>query len=809
MANGTTGNAPSRSEPGLVGRGEGGRKLIAVLHADIAGYSRLIGQDDAATVRRLERIRRDCIDPSIEKHGGQIVQTAGDSFLAVFDSVHGAVQCAIGLQQEIASHDEAKSQDQRIEYRIGINVGDVIANRTDLHGESVNVAARLQAACTPGGVCVSRIVRDHMRSFPGVDFEVLGHLTLKNIASPVEAFQWLPPALRSASPTLIRDAPAPATTASPRRDRRVSRWLIGGGFAVAIVAVLSLAGAWNAGWFVQLPAAPRLSIIVLPFQNLNSDSGEDYLADAITTDLTGELSNVPGSFVIARDTAYSYKGKPVDARTLGGELGVRYVLEGTVRKLGDTLRVNALLVAAATGANVWSDRFDVPVSNIGTGQEEIVEHLSGALGVELVQAEAARSIRERPNNPDAFDLVLRARSLFFQPANDQQMSAMLDLYERAIRLDPSSVPALTGLVRTLLNAQNLRPDGMKDMLERTGDLLARARTIEPENEDVLTFTAFWWGMHQWRCAETIEAARRAIRTFPNGYFAHRLLGGCLNQIGKPDLAVPEIEAALRLSPHSPYRFVDYSQMGTALMLLGRYDEAIEWEQRALADTPQQIGRANRLQFIAIAQTLLGHVDEAHRMRAEIDHAWPWGTVRSFIWWPLPQAIATRIASFRDALRVVGTRDHAEEDADFGVASDNVVHQTIWGHTPTTVQGAITIRTPDLARLLTASTPLVLDTMWNFDGRSLRGAIGLAYVGQGGDLADVAQDRLRQKMRELTEGDLATPIVAVGWSSERFDSRNLALRLVALGYTKVFWYRGGREAWEVANLPETDIVETDW
>ena len=809
MANGTTGNAPSRSEPGLVGRGEGGRKLIAVLHADIAGYSRLIGQDDAATVRRLERIRRDCIDPSIEKHGGQIVQTAGDSFLAVFDSVHGAVQCAIGLQQEIASHDEAKSQDQRIEYRIGINVGDVIANRTDLHGESVNVAARLQAACTPGGVCVSRIVRDHMRSFPGVDFEVLGHLTLKNIASPVEAFQWLPPALRSASPTLIRDAPAPATTASPRRDRRVSRWLIGGGFAVAIVAVLSLAGAWNAGWFVQLPAAPRLSIIVLPFQNLNSDSGEDYLADAITTDLTGELSNVPGSFVIARDTAYSYKGKPVDARTLGGELGVRYVLEGTVRKLGDTLRVNALLVAAATGANVWSDRFDVPVSNIGTGQEEIVEHLSGALGVELVQAEAARSIRERPNNPDAFDLVLRARSLFFQPANDQQMSAMLDLYERAIRLDPSSVPALTGLVRTLLNAQNLRPDGMKDMLERTGDLLARARTIEPENEDVLTFTAFWWGMHQWRCAETIEAARRAIRTFPNGYFAHRLLGGCLNQIGKPDLAVPEIEAALRLSPHSPYRFVDYSQMGTALMLLGRYDEAIEWEQRALADTPQQIGRANRLQFIAIAQTLLGHVDEAHRMRAEIDHAWPWGTVRSFIWWPLPQAIATRIASFRDALRVVGTRDHAEEDADFGVASDNVVHQTIWGHTPTTVQGAITIRTPDLARLLTASTPLVLDTMWNFSGHSLRRAIGLNYVGQGGDLADVAQDRLRQKMRELTEGDLATPIVAVGWNSERFDSRNLVLRLVALGYTKVFWYRGGREAWEVANLPETDIVETDW
>jgi adenylate cyclase len=812
MANGTTGNAPSRSEPGLVGRGEGGRKLIAVLHADIAGYSRLIGQDDAATVRRLERIRRDCIDPSIEKHGGQIVQTAGDSFLAVFDSVHGAVQCAIGLQQEIASHDEAKSPDQPIEYRIGINVGDVIANRTDLHGESVNVAARLQAACTPGGVCVSRIVRDHMRSFPGVDFEVLGHLTLKNIATPVEAFQWLPPSLRSALPTPARDAPAPAPTAIPRRGRRVSRWLIGGAFAIAIAAVLSLAGAWNAGWFVQLPAAPRLSIIVLPFQNLNSDSGEDYLADAITTDLTGELSHVPGSFVIARDTAYSYKGKPVDARRLGEELGVRYVLEGTVRKLGDTLRVNALLVATGTGANMWSDRFDVPVRDIGTGQEEIVEHLSGALGVELIQAEAARSIRERPNNPDAFDLVLRARSLFFQPANDQQMSAMRDLYERAVSLDPSSVPALTGLVLTLLNAQDIRPGGMKDILERTGQLLARARTIEPENEDVLTLTAYWWNMHQWHCAETIEAARLAIRAFPNSYFPHRLLSGCLIQVGKADQAVPEIEAALRLSPHSPYRFVDYAHMGAAMMLLGRYDEAIEWEQRALAATPAQfsLGRYNRLLSIAIAQMLLGHTDEAHRLQVEMQNTWPWSTVRAtYLWWPLPPMIATRIASFRDALRGVVMRDHAEEDADFGVASDNVIHQVIWGHTPTTVPGATTIRTADLAHLLTEKTPLVIDTMWNFSGHSLRGAIGLNYVGQGGDLADVAQDRLRQKMRELTEGDLATPIVAVGWSSERFDSRNLVLRLVALGYTKVFWYRGGREAWEVANFPETDIVETDW
>ena len=173
-----------------------------------------------------------------------------------------------------------------------------------------------------------------MRSFPGVDFEVLGHLTLKNIASPVEALQWLPPALRSASPTLIRDAPAPATTASPRRDRRVSRWLIGGGFAVAIVAVLSLAGAWNAGWFVQLPAAPRLSIIVLPFQNLNSDSGEDYLADAITTDLTGELER-PGQLRDRAGHRLFGAGQAHRRAYLGGELGVRFVLEGTVRKLGD------------------------------------------------------------------------------------------------------------------------------------------------------------------------------------------------------------------------------------------------------------------------------------------------------------------------------------------------------------------------------------------------------------------------------------------------------------------------------------------
>ena len=345
------------------------RKLIAVVYADMVGYSRLIGLDDQGTLERLRTLRRNLIDPAIDEHGGRIVQTGGDSLLIVFDSIDGAVRCAVNVQQQVPIHDIDQPPDRAIRFRIGINIGDAIADGTDLHGDAVNIAARIQTECPPGGICVTRAVRDHMRGRQDLTFEELGSLELKNIDHPVEAF-----VLRIAAESLKA---APVSASMPD---------------------------------LSIAKAPRLSLVVLPFANLGGDEREDYLADAITEDLTTDLSYLPGAMVIARHSAATFKNKPVDVRQIGEELGVRYVVEGSVRKLGDMLRVNVQLISSETNMHIWAGRFDQSVKDLGIGQEEIVSRLREALGFQMFDAESARSVRERPDNPDASDLLLRGWS---------------------------------------------------------------------------------------------------------------------------------------------------------------------------------------------------------------------------------------------------------------------------------------------------------------------------------------------------------------------------------------------------------------
>ncbi len=362
----------SSSTSNLIGRTPGGRKLIAIVHADVVGYSRLIGLDDAGTIRRLRALRRALIDPAIREHGGRIVNTAGDALLIVFDSVEGALRCAVKVQQAVAVYDGDHPSDRRIRFRVGINVGDVIPDGTDVHGDVVNVAARLQAECPLGGICVSRAVRDQVRGRLDLDFENIGQRTLKNIARPVEAF-----VLR-----LDPSAP-PVKRPSPRT------------LVLAGLATLLLAGAGGAAWWLRyerpslfaeapgatarsvsafvppavgLSAAPRLSLVVLPLNNLGGDGLESYVVDGITEDLTTDLSRVPGLVVIARESAFTYKGRAIDIKRVGEELGVRYVLEGSVRKFGKSLRINAQLISAETGAHLWADRFDVDSGAFGIGR---------------------------------------------------------------------------------------------------------------------------------------------------------------------------------------------------------------------------------------------------------------------------------------------------------------------------------------------------------------------------------------------------------------------------------------------------------
>lgn len=606
-------------------------------------------------------------------------------------------------------------------------------------------------------------------------------------------------------------AVAPATDVSapvrqPARRFRVAAALAAAGI-LALGALIALA--WTGGWIGAGSAPPRLSIVVLPFHDVDDDPTNDYLADAITDDLTTELSGLRGAWVIARESAYTYKGKTTDVRQIGRELGVRYVLEGSVRQIGTILRVNVQLVSAETGAHLWSDRFDEEISQLAAGQQRIVARLGDTIGFSMVEIESTRSQRERPTNPDAFDLILRARSIKHLLPTPQRHQELLALYERALQLDPLSVEAMAQVAYFLTDGGWSSFENM----QRAGRLLEQARALDPRSALVLN-NAVYWLRSVGRCAEAIEAAEHAIRLDPNRL---RIYTGIYNELAvcKTRVGHAEEELALQaladqLNPRSVFKFSRYHHMGFAALTLGRNQDAITFFQRSLALNPENPANRWTYHMLAAAYVRTGQFDEATRWLSAANRLWPFGTVRGVY----PEELSSpvyiqQIRDFQAALRLAGLRDHADEDADFGVPADAVLHDEVAGRTPTEAPGAKTIRTAELVRLLTDQAPLVIETVSNSWGRSIAGAIGLRFSGLGGSFTDEAQDRLRRKMFEQTGGNLTRPVVAVGWNSERFDGRNLALRLVALGYTQVYWYRGGREAWEVAGLPETPVDVQDW
>jgi adenylate cyclase len=812
------------------------RRLAAILAADVAGYSGLMGADEVGTLNALKEHRRERIDPTVARHNGRIFKTTGDGLLVEFASVVDAVSCAVAIQRAMLAFNAGMHTDRQIVLRIGINVGDIIIDGDDVFGDGVNVAARLEALCEPGGVCISRYANEQVRDKLSLTFADLGEQTVKNIARAIGVFGLaakdiaaLPAeALPEPHPPELRTPPAPA------RRRRTGAMVAGG---VVLAAILASGGA---GWWlyrgggtalhttealptspsataqpytpqnIGLSNAPRLSIVVLPFENLSGDPKDNYLADGITEDVTTDLSLVIGMFVIARESAYTYRSKAVDVRKLGEELGVRYVLQGSVRKLGDTLHVNVQLIATETGAHLWADRFDQKLDDLSAGQEAIVDRIGQSLNVRLADLETARSKRERPTNPDAFDLILRARSLALHPMGPEEHAERKALLEQALRLDPSSIYSMTGLADELDRWQNIGISGQGEH-ERAAKLVARAAAIDPNDPHVLEAEAHLL-LNNGRYREAISASRRLLDQYPNSYSAYQIIALCLNSLGRFEEAIPMLETAIRRDPRSPWNYDRYAQLAMAFGLLHRYEESITWNRRALAAVPPSYTSLRAEYNLRIASVLASHgsFQEAHRAVAEANRIWPFDTARSHapgdwsnhVW-------AGLLETYQLTLRAAGLRDHADEDADFAVPSDGNLRDDYAGLTPTTVPGAKTIRTPELQQLLEEQKPLVVDPLLYSWGRSIPGAIGLQNAGHGGSTSDEMQGRLRKKMQQLTKGDLTRAIVAVGWNSERFDGRNLALRLVALGYTSIYWYRGGREAWEVAGLPETQVDVQDW
>jgi TolB-like protein/class 3 adenylate cyclase len=386
----------------------GVRRLTAILAADVAGYSRLMGADEEGTLERLKEHRRQLIEPKISEHHGRIVKTTGDGILVEFSSVVDAVRCAVELQRAMADRNAETADDKQITFRVGINLGDVIADGDDIYGDGVNITARLEALAEPGGICISRTVRDHIGDRVPYTFDDIGEHSVKNIAQPVHVYAMTAAAVWSTPLVAVLAPPASAT-------RSVTPWP-----AVIAASLFAVIGFGIAGWwawpttnsstvatqapppasrrdlaFITGADTPRLSMVVLPFANLSNDPEQEYFADAITDDLTTDLSRISGSFVIARNTAFTYKNKPADVKQLGRDLGIRFVIEGSVRRTDDRVLVNVQLVDAESGTHLWADRFETDRSNLAEAQSEITGRLARTLNAELIGATGRRIEQEK------------------------------------------------------------------------------------------------------------------------------------------------------------------------------------------------------------------------------------------------------------------------------------------------------------------------------------------------------------------------------------------------------------------------------
>jgi adenylate cyclase len=560
------------------------RRLTAILAADVAGYSRLMGVDEEGTHERLKAHLGQLVEPKIKEHRGRTVKQTGDGLLAEFASVVDAVRCAVEVQRGMIDREPEMPDERRIRFRIGINLGDVIVEEHDIFGDGVNVAARLEALAEPGGICVSRMVRDQIRDKLPYLFEDRGEQQVKNITRPVRVYALRPEAVanRSASRVAI---------VSPRRRTTVLAAIATA--AALVIAVIawaiwattktSMSPAVAATTSVKPPlAAPRLSIVVLPFSNLSSDPEQQYLADGITEDLTTDLSRIEDMLVISHDSAFTYKDKPVNAKQIGRELGVRYVLEGSVQKSGKQVRINSQLIDAETDTHLWAERFDHDMADLFALQDEITGRIAVALNVELATVEATRPTE----HPDAVDFILRAQEEFSKPPSRDRYTEQISLLERSLALDPRSVEAQSELANVLVGRvlSSMSNSASAD-IGRAEGLVSEALAASPRSPHA-HFAKAQALRAQDRCDEAIPEYETALAVDRNWAFALFALSQCKLYAGSIEEAIPLLEKAVRLSPRDPNLGYWCFLIGRVHVLQSRADEAIPWLEKAHALSPR-------------------------------------------------------------------------------------------------------------------------------------------------------------------------------------------------------------------------------
>jgi len=588
------------------------RRLAAILAADVAGYSRLMGTDEEGTHERLKAHLGELVNPKIAEHRGRIVKNTGDGLLAEFASVVDAVRCAVEVQRGMADREPGVPEDRRIRFRIGINLGDVIVEEHDIFGDGVNVAARLEALAEPGGICVSRIVRDQVRDRLDYAFEDMGAQSVKNITRPVRVF-----ALRLDGAAGVPEANAsPAISTSPP------------------------------------VAAPRLSIVVLPFTNLSNDPEQQYFADGITEDLTIDLSRLWDMFVISCTTAFTYRNKSLDTKQIGRELGVRYLLEGSVRRSGHKVRINAQLIDAEIDAHLWAEQFDGDMGDLFALQNEITGRIAVALNIELINREAARPIE----NPDAFDYVLRGRAASAKPMTRANYAEVVDLFERALALDPRSLEAESRL------AIALTARVLDQMTASTAADIARAETLirrVTATAPLSPLTHFAKGQLlrvQRRYAEAIPEYEAAITLNRNWVNAFGLLAECKLFTGSIDNMIPLMEHAIRLSPRDPSIGIWYFRIGVAHLLQSHIDEAIVWLEKARSANSELPYAHSHLAsaFALNGETERAAIELAEARRLSGDNRYSsFARLKAVQYWGVPKIRALYEATYFAGLRKAG------------------------------------------------------------------------------------------------------------------------------------------------------------
>ncbi|SEP50918.1 adenylate cyclase [Rhodospirillales bacterium URHD0017] len=581
------------------------RRLAAIVSADVAGYSRLMGRDESGTLAAMKAIRQDVVEPAIASHGGRIVKTTGDGLLLEFQSVVNAVRCAVEVQTAMADRTAGIAEDRRIAFRIGINLGDIIVEGDDIFGDGVNVAARLEEIAPPGGVCISSRVHDDVRDRLDTAFNDGGTQTLKNIIRPVQVWRWEPGAAVATAPSMV---PTP------------------------------------------LPMPDKPSIAVLPFQNMSGDPEQEYFADGMVEEIIAALSRVQWLFVISRNSTFTYKDRHVDIKQVGRDLGVRYVLEGSVRKAGQRIRINGQLIDAASGMHLWAERFEGALDDVFALQDRVTASVVGAIAPKLEFAEIERTKRKPTESLTAYDFYLRGLANMHQDNTREATDMALEMLSRSIEIDHDFASAL-GLAARCYARRKANGWMVDRALERAeGERLARRASVLAKDDAVALCSAgFALAMLAGETENGAELIDRALAIDPNMARGWHDSGLVRLWLGQPDVALEHNSRAIRLSPLDPLIGQMQTGVAHAHFVEGRYEEASLWTGRAMRSRPNWLPSM----ILATANAALsGKLEDAQNLAGRLHSLDPTFRISS-LRERLPFSRPEYLAPYEEGLRLAG------------------------------------------------------------------------------------------------------------------------------------------------------------